>query len=118
VVTYVIMAVAVALLAGFTGMMPMPVGRFPTSGSAGEPDADADTDPDAASEEHSDHKYGPRRLPSELLDALADVQRVTRRQGSPGATHGSNESRPPTALPRANSDMRPASDHVADEPTT
>jgi hypothetical protein len=112
VVTYFFMALAVAMLAGLTGAMPIPVRRIP--GSAEDSEADLDT----ALQKHSDHRHGSRRLPPEILDALADVQRITVHRRSPGPIHGSNGPGPLIATARAVDDVRSISDPIEDEPTT
>jgi hypothetical protein len=80
-ITYLIMALAVAFLAGLTGAMPGPVTRVPRSGPA----EDSEADTDAASDRLAGHLPLRRRLPSEILNALAEAQRVSDRRYGSGA---------------------------------
>lgn len=80
-ITYLIMALAVAFLAGLTGAMPSPVTRLPRSRPAEDPEADDD----AASEGLAGYLPVRRRLPSEILDALAEAQRVSDHRFGSGA---------------------------------
>ncbi len=73
-IIYIIMAFAVALLAGFTGGMPRGIIVTTRSGSTEGDDADAN-----AATEASDHNIAPK-LPSEILDALAEVGRLSGRE--------------------------------------
>ena len=72
-VTYIIMAFAVALLAGLTGGMPSPRIITPRTGSTER------ADDDATPTEATDHNIE-RKLPSQILDALAEVGHLNVRE--------------------------------------
>jgi hypothetical protein len=80
-ITYLIMALAVALLAGLTGAMPSSATRVPRARSA----EDSESDTDAAPDRLAGHLPLRRRLPSEILNALAEAQRVSDRRYGSGA---------------------------------
>jgi type II secretory pathway predicted ATPase ExeA len=69
--TYFVMALAVALLAGLTGGMPIPILRPRRAGSAASDNSDEGTVGAAAKLNHVE-----RNLPSEILDALAEAERL------------------------------------------
>jgi hypothetical protein len=110
-VTYIIMALAVALLAGFTGAMPGPAMRVPSSGSADEPEADP-----GVIEKPADRQQTQRTLPSEIMDALAEAKRLTGNRREPGTADGGSDFAGPTAIGRAGDDPHPAP--VKDASTT
>ena len=84
--TYIIMAFAVALfalLAGFTGGISSPMLSNPRSGSREGEDADAN----AAAEASSGGYSAERKLPSEILDAVAEAERLGARPQVVGQLH-------------------------------
>ena len=103
-IIYIIMAFAVALLAGFTGGMPRGIIVTTRSGSTERADADAN-----ATTEASDHNIA-RKLPSEILDALAEVGLLSGRKPVDGQLRdqdGGYPSVPPIRHPLSSQPTEP-----------
>jgi type II secretory pathway predicted ATPase ExeA len=103
-VTYIIMVFAVALLAGLTGGGPSWIIVSPRAGSTEGDDADAN-----AVTETSAHNIA-RALPFEILDALAEVGRLSDRKPIGGQFRDQDRadpSVPPMGLPSSSQTTEP-----------